>query len=107
MSALNLVEKSSQSESCLVSGVLVVCQRFSILVAVMLSSQTKDEHTAACMQRLRDADVLSPEKMSRLSISKSLLRHTRSSSTLSVRPPVLRGGRVEVSPGSRQRFSLR
>ncbi|PFH32486.1 endonuclease III family 1 protein [Besnoitia besnoiti] len=43
-------------------------KRFSILVAVMLSSQTKDEQTAACMQRLRDADVLSPEKMSRLSV---------------------------------------
>ncbi|KEP64637.1 UNVERIFIED_CONTAM: endonuclease III family 1 protein [Hammondia hammondi] len=44
-------------------------KRFSVLVAVMLSSQTKDEQTAACMQRLRDADVLSPEKMSRLSVA--------------------------------------
>ncbi|PHJ20795.1 endonuclease iii family 1 protein [Cystoisospora suis] len=44
-------------------------KRFSILVAVMLSSQTKDEQTAACMERLRAADVLSPQKMARLSTS--------------------------------------
>nr|CCA30142.1 hypothetical protein NCLIV_070230 [Neospora caninum Liverpool]CEL71380.1 TPA: hypothetical protein BN1204_070230 [Neospora caninum Liverpool] len=44
-------------------------RKFSVLVAVMLSSQTKDEQTAACMQRLRDADVLSPEKMNRLSVA--------------------------------------
>ncbi|OEH80468.1 endonuclease III-like protein [Cyclospora cayetanensis] len=36
-------------------------RRFAVLLAVMLSSQTKDEQTNACMQRLRQEDLLSPQ----------------------------------------------
>lgn len=43
------------------------CQRFCHLLACFLSSKTTDQSTAACMYRLKEKDLLSPENIIKLS----------------------------------------